>query len=534
MDLREVWERMKVEKDTDSEAERLRGSLRPARPLFLWLGLALFGACLLMPAPTGMEPSAQRLLGVAALMACWWLGEVAPLAAVALLPLVLFPLLDVLPMEETAASYADQTVFLFLGGLLIAQASQRWGLHRRMAIHVLYLLGARPKSLVLGFMGATASVSMWVSNTATAVMMLPIGLSVILYVTGKRPEEIRQARGEERNFAVALMLGIAYGASIGGMATLVGTPPNLVLAGQLRKLFPGAPEIGFARWMAAALPLSLLFLAAAWFCLCWILFPLKRLGTGRGRKLLRKEREDLGSMSRGETWTLAAFLAAVVLWLTREPLPLGAFRFPGWSGLVPWGASVQDSTVAMAAALVLFLAPVDRNRGVYVLNWEWASKIPWDVLLLFGGGFALACAFRETGLTAWFAGRLQGLEGLPPVAMVLAVCLLITLLTELTSNTATTAVMLPVLAATALKIHVNPLVLMVPATLSASCAFMLPVGTPPNAVVFASGCIDVATMARAGLRLNLLGLILIPLFLFASGFDFLRVSTAVMPSWAVP
>lgn len=512
----------------------MRQSLRPAKRFFFWLGLALFCASLLMPAPAGMEPAAKRLLGVAALMACWWLGEVAPLAAVALLPLVLFPFLGVLGMEETAASYADQTIFLFLGGLLIAAASQRWGLHRRMALNVLCLLGVRPRSLVLGFMAATASVSMWVSNTATAVMMFPIGLSVILYVTGRRPEEIREAKGEERNFSVALMLGIAYGASIGGMATLVGTPPNLVLAGQLRKLFPGAPEIGFARWMAAGLPLSLVFLCAAWFCLCWVLFPVRRLGAGRGRDLLRREREEMGSMSRGEAWTLAAFLAAVVLWLTREPLPLGALRFPGWSSLVPWDSSVQDSTVAMAAAVSLFLVPVDRSRGVYVLDWEWASKIPWDVLLLFGGGFALAGAFRGTGLTAWFAERLHGLEGLPPVTMVLAVCLVMTLLTELTSNTATTAVMLPVLAATALKIHVNPLVLMVPAALSASCAFMLPVGTPPNAVVFASGCLDVATMARAGVLLNVLGLILIPLSLFVSGFDFLRVSTGTMPSWAFP
>lgn len=512
----------------------MRGCLRPAKRLCFWIGLALFIGCLLVPAPPGMEPAAKRLLGVAALMACWWLGEVAPLAAVALLPLVLFPLLGVLTMEQTAASYADQTIFLFLGGLLIAEASQRWGLHRRLALTVLGLLGVRPRSLVLGFMAATASVSMWVSNTATAVMMFPIGLSVLLYVTGMRPEEIRQARGEERNFSVALMLGIAYGASIGGMATLVGSPPNLVLAGQLGKLFPGAPEIGFARWMAVGVPLSLLFLGAAWFCLCWILFPVRRLGAERGRALLRKEREQLGSLNRGEAWTLAAFLIAVVLWLTREPLPLGVFRFPGWSGLVPWASSIRDSTVAMAAALALFLAPVDRSRGIYVLDREWASKIPWDVLLLFGGGFALAGAFRETGLSAWFAERLQGLEGLPPVTMVLAICLLMTLLTELTSNTATTAVMLPVLAATAIKIHVNPLVLMVPATFSASCAFMLPVGTPPNAVVFASGCIDVATMARAGVLLNLLGLILIPFVLFVAGFGFLQVSTASMPNWAVP
>lgn len=523
-----------VPKAARPEKGTFRGPPRPAKRFFFWLGLSLFVVCLLMPLPEGMEPAAKRLLGVAALMSCWWVGEVAPLAAVALIPLVLFPFLGVLGMEKTAACYADQTIFLFLGGLLIAAASQRWGLHRRMALNVLCLLGARPRSLVLGFMAATASVSMWVSNTATAVMMFPIALSVLLYVTGKKPEEIRQARGEERNFSVALMLGIAYGASIGGIATLVGTPPNLVLAGQLHKLFPGAPEIGFARWMAAGVPLSLLFVAAAWYCLCWILFPVKWLGTERGRDLLCREREKLGRMSRGEAWTLAAFLAAVLLWLTREPLPLGSFRFPGWSGILPWAASVGDSTVAMAAALALFLAPVDRSRGVTALNWEWASKIPWDVLLLFGGGFALAGAFRQTGLSGWFAGRLEGLESLPPVAMVPAVCLLMTLLTELTSNTASTAVMLPVLAATAVKIHVNPLVLMIPATLSASCAFMLPVGTPPNAVVFASGCIDVATMARAGLVLNLVGLVLIPLVLFVVGFDLLQVSTTAMPAWATP
>jgi sodium-dependent dicarboxylate transporter 2/3/5 len=502
---------------------RVRGSKANA---WLILGPALLFLALLLPAPKGMTPEAMKLVGVTGLMAVWWLAEVVNFAVVAMIPLVAFPLLGIQQAQSTAQAYADQNIFLFMGGLLLATAMQRWGLHRRMAVHVLALLGTRPKGLVLGFMVATGFLSMWISNTATAVMMLPIAISVVVYVTGGKPEEIRGQKGEERNFSVALMLGIAYGASIGGMATLVGTPPNIVLVGQLDQLFPGAPGISFARWMALGLPLVAVFLPAVWVYLCWIAFPVRTLHVGKGREFLQRERDALGRMGGGERVTLIAFVAAALLWMTRQPLDLGAFRVPGWSAVLPWAGFIKDSTVAMAVALSLFFIPADRKEGTRVLNWEWASRIPWDVLLLLGGGFALAGAFRTTELSAWFAQSLSGLEGLSPVAM--------TLLTELTSNTATAAVMLPILAATAVKIGVHPFVLMVPATLSASCAFMLPVATPPNAIMFGSGCLDIPTMAKTGIAVNLLGLILITLFMFTVGVRVLDISPGTVPVWAVP
>jgi sodium-dependent dicarboxylate transporter 2/3/5 len=491
--------------------------------------LALF-----IPAPAGMEPEAMRLAGVAALMAVWWLGEVVSLAVVAMIPLAAFPLLGIQQAQPTARAYADQNIFLFMGGLLLGMAMQRWGLHRRMAVHILYFLGSRPKGLVLGFMVATSFLSMWISNTATAVMMLPIALSVVLYVTGRKPEELRGQKGEARNFSMALMLGIAYAASIGGMGTLVGTPPNIVLAGQMQQLFPEAPEISFANWMAVGLPLVAVFLPFVWVYLCWFAFPVKALDAAKGKGYLREERDGLGKMGRGERITLAAFVTAALLWMTRQPLDLGSIRVPGWSTLLPWAAFVKDSTVAMFVALSLFFIPVDRKEGTCVLNWEWALRIPWDVLILFGGGFALAAAFRTTGLSAWFAQSLSGLDGLPPVAMIVVVCAMMTMLTELTSNTATAAVMLPILAATAVKIGVHPFVLMIPATLSASCAFMLPVATPPNAIMFGSGYLDIPTMAKTGIVMNLLGLLLIAMVTLTLGVRVLGISPGMLPSWAVP
>jgi sodium-dependent dicarboxylate transporter 2/3/5 len=481
-----------------------------------------------------MKPEAMKLVGVTALMAVWWLGEVVNLAVVAMIPLVAFPLLGIRNAQPTAQSYADQNIFLFMGGLLLATAMQRWGLHRRMAVHVLYLLGSRPKGLVLGFMVATGVLSMWISNTATAVMMLPIAISVVVYVTGRKPEEIRQQKGQERNFSLALMLGIAYAASIGGMGTLVGTPPNIVLVGQIQQLFPEAPEITFAQWMALGLPLVLVFLPAVWLYLCWIAFPVKTLGAGKGKAFLRQERDAQGRMERGEKITLAAFLSAALLWMTRQPLDLGGIQVPGWSTLLPWASFIKDSTVAMVVSLSLFFIPADRKEGTQVLNWEWASKIPWDVLILLGGGFALAGAFRTTGLSAWFAQCLSGLDSLSPIVMVVIVCGMMTLLTELTSNTATAAVMLPILAATAVKIGVHPFLLMIPATLSASCAFMLPVATPPNAIMFGSGCLDIPTMAKTGFVLNLIGLVLIALLVFTLGPRVLDISPGFVPPWAVP
>jgi solute carrier family 13 (sodium-dependent dicarboxylate transporter), member 2/3/5 len=464
----------------------------------LWLGPVLAGLTLLLPVEAA-DPAAQRTAAVAVLMAVWWLTEALPIAATALLPLVAFPLLGILTPAAAAAPYANPVVFLFLGGFLLALALQRWGLHRRIALAIVTAVGTRPDRLVLGFMIATAFLSMWISNTATAAMMVPIGLALCILL---RPGEESGEPGDPPgpfNFGTALMLGIAYAATIGGVGTLIGTPPNAIFAAAAADHL-GRP-IGFAEWMGVGMPVVAVLLPAAWLLLVRVLYPPDPLQHGAG-ELLRAERASLGSMHRGEIITAVVFVLMAAGWVLREPKTFGTFTLPGIATFAP---GIDDSTIAIAGALILFLAPAERGRAV--LEWDDTRALPWGVLLLFGGGLALARAFETSGLAHAIAGVVAALGAVPTFVMLLAAGALFLLLSELASNTAMAAMAMPILAATALGLGIPPLQLMAVGAIATSCAFMLPVGTPPNAIVFGSGQITIPQMARAGLWLNLLALL---------------------------
>lgn len=469
---------------------------------------------LLLPPPEGMSTEGWRTTAVGLWMALWWVTEAIPIPATALLPLVLFPSLGILAMGEAAAPYANPLVFLFLGGFVLALAMQRWELHRRIALSIVRAMGTKPHMLVLGFYIATGFLSMWVSNTATAVMMLPIGLSVIDLVLRAHPGSRDPA---DSHFAVNLMLGIAYAASIGGLATLIGTPPNALLAGFMLEAY--GVEIGFAQWLLVGLPLVAVMLPLTWLVLTRLVYPIRIREIPGGREMIEREVRALGPMSRAEISVAIVFVLTALAWIFRPLL----------EGAVP---GISDTSIAIAAALVLFVIPVDLKRSEWVMNWEWAERLPWGVLLLFGGGLALADAVKETGLAEWIGGSLSGLSAWPTLALIFAVTVLILFLTELTSNTATAAAFLPVVSALAVGLGENPLLLAIPAALAASCAFMLPVATPPNAIVFGSSFITIPQMARAGLVLNLMFVVAITLLTYTLVLAVFGVELGVVPSWA--
>ena len=445
-----------------------------------------------------MSLAAWRVAAVAVLMAVWWISEALPIAATALLPIALFPLLGVMRTAQVTVSYADHLIYLFLGGFLIAMAMQRWELHRRIALHTIRLVGVSPARIVLGFMLATALLSMWISNTATAMMMLPIALAVIGQIERLKPEQAGEDTSRAEGLGTSLMLGIAYAASIGGVATLIGTPPNAILAGVVERLY--GYRISFAAWMGFGLPLSLLMLAIAWFYLTRYAYPSGRRSLPGARELIGRELAALGSMSGPERWVLTVFAGVALLWIGR-----GLFKIESL-------AMVSDASIAIAGALLLFIIPADFAKREFLLDWQTAAKLPWDILILFGGGFALAQGFGDSGLTEWIVTRLSGLAGVPLLVLVAAVTLVVIFLTEVTSNTATATLVLPVMGALAAAVDVHPLGLMVPAAVAASYAFMLPVATPPNAIVFSSRLVSIPQMARAGLWMNLIATVVIAAF----------------------
>lgn len=479
-------------------------------------GPAALLCTLVVDAPAGLEPPAWRMLGVAAWMAVWWMGEVIPLAGTALLPMVLFPLCEILSSGATAREYGNHLVYLFLGGFLIAIAMERWELHRRIALQVLLAFGTKTRRLLTGFALTVALLSMWISNTSTALMILPVAMAVVRHLARHAPAGLSPSDCE-RELGPVFMLTVAYAASAGGIATLVGTPPNIVLAGAISELVQGAPTLSFARWMLLGVPASagLLLLVLWWVPRLAASRPLSDFDSEEAAgSVLRDELDAMGPMTRPERGVLAVFLSTVFLWLTRSPLSIGALTIPGWSNLFPSPGDLHDATVAIAAGVVLMAARARPREGeaVPLLDWETAAaKLPWGVLLLFGGGFALAKGFSDTGLSAWIGDQLAGMAGAPLPLLILGVCLVTTFLTELTSNTATSTILMPVLAATAVAVGVPAPALMIPAALSASCAFMLPVATPPNAIVFGSGWVTIRQMSRVGLAMNLSGAVVITL-----------------------
>lgn len=448
-----------------------------------------------------VEYTSQTMRVVAAttvLMGVWWMTEAIPLAATALLPIAIFPIMGVAKFKEVGAPYASATIFLFMGGFLLALGLQRWNLHRRLALYVVKIIGTSPRRLILGFMLATGFMSMWVSNTATAVVMLPIGTSVLLLTADTVGGMKNQAK-----FATALMLAIAYSASIGSLGTLIGTPPNALLKGYMEEAHD--ITIGFGRWMMVGLPVAIVFLFIAWWLLVTIFKPEIDEIPG-GKELIDEEIRKLGPWTFPQIMVGIIFVLAALSWIF---IPLGIDRF-GWS--FPY----DDAVVGIIAGLLMFIIPASSD-GKRLLDWETANEMPWDVLLLFGGGLSLSAMFTATGLSLWIGEAAKGLASLPMFLLIVAIAALIIFLTELTSNTATAATFLPIMGGVAVGIgltgstEMNVLLLCIPVALAATCAFMLPVATPPNAIAYSSGYVKMGDMIKGGIWLNLIGIVLISL-----------------------
>ncbi|MFQ5669128.1 MAG: SLC13 family permease [Acidobacteriota bacterium] len=479
-------------------------SYGPFRPVLLAAGPVLFASLILAPIP-GLPLPSRQAAGVIAWMATWWIGEVVPLAVTALLPLILFPACGILPAAQVALPYANQYVFLMLGGFLLAEAMQRHRLHRRIALRIVATVGGGPRRLVLGFMVAAAFLSMWLSNTATAAMLYPIGMAMV-------------SRVKERAFAPALMLGIAYACNIGGMGTLVGTFPNVVLSGMLPELVPGSSSPDFVTWMARGIPLVVLLVPAGWLLLTRQAFPLAP-GGGNGGQAVRSALQALGPMTPAERRTALVFGLTALGWIGRGGMDLGAVRIPGWAELLGRSHEIHDSTVAIAAAVALFLIPAGdpKRRHRRLLGPAALDAIPWPILILFGGGFALASGFRTSGLDQVLGHGLARLgSSLPLVALLLIIAVSVSLLTEVNSNTATATALLPLTAAAASALALPAYPLLLTVTFSASCAFMLPTATPPNAIVFASGSMTLRQMAATGLRMNIIAALVIAALVWLS------------------
>ncbi len=461
----------------------------------LVLGPLSFFLVLFFFHPIGLGPEANAVLATTVWIAIWWITEAIPIAVTALLPLVLFPLSGGLDLTAAAASFGHKYVFLYMGGFIIAIAIEKWNLHKRIALNIINFIGSDVRKIILGFMMATAFLSMWISNTATAVMMLPIGMAIIKQLKDN-PDTVED---ENQIFGKALMLSIAYSASIGGVATLIGTPPNLVLAGVILDTY--GYEITFIQWFVFGLPISILLIFVCWKYLTRYAFPFKQTEFPGGKNEIKRQLSQLGSLSYEEKMVAFVFALTAFCWISRSFL---------LQKVLP---ALDDTIIAIFFAIVLFLIPA-KNTKEQLINWEEAVKMPWGIILLFGGGMALAKGFEVSGLAVWIGGQMTALSGLPIILLILVLVAAVNFLTEITSNLATTAMLLPVLAPMALTIDVHPFVLMVGAAVAASCAFMLPVATPPNAVVFGSGYLRIPDMVRKGLFMNVVSIILVTLFVY--------------------
>ncbi|MDT0553425.1 SLC13 family permease [Urechidicola vernalis] len=465
--------------------------------LGLLLGPIVFILTILFFNPKGLSPAGVAVLAGAFWVAIWWITEAVPIAVTALLPIVLFPLTGAVNLSNVTASYGHKYIFLFIGGFILAIAIEKWNLHKRIALTIIRIVGTNVKQIILGFMVATAFLSMWISNTATAVMILPVGLAIVSQLKDN-PETVED---ENEIFGKALMLAIAYSASIGGIATLIGTPPNLVMAGVMQENY--GIEISFAQWFSFGFPISIFLLVLCWVYLTKFAFKFKQNDFPGGKKEVEKQIHALGKVSFEEKMVLIVFATTAICWISRSFL------------LVKITPIIDDTIIAIIAAIVLFVIPTkDKKRAL--LNWEDAVKLPWGILLLFGGGMALAKGFETSGLAVWMGGKMTSLEGVSLFVLILIIVFIVNFLTEITSNLATTAMLLPVLVSLAAAIQVHPYFLVISATLAASCAFMLPVATPPNAVVFGSGYLKIKDMVKKGIWFNLISIAVITIAVYVS------------------
>jgi len=468
------------------------------RKIGLIIGLILFLVPLIIPAPEGMSITAWHTAGIALLLAAWWATEVLPIPITSLLPLLLFPALGIMKMGDSAEAYARPTIFLLLGGFIIATALARWNLHRRLALNILVRVGDNPSAIIGGFMAATALMSMWISNTASTIMMIPIALSLA-------SEIVRDKNIKHQGFVLCLILGIAYAASIGGLGTPIGTPPNLFVVGFMRDTYN--IEVSFLTWMMFGIPTVIVMVPIAWFVLTKWAYPFNLSDAPVAHDLLSNELNQMGPISKPEKRVASVFMAIAACWILRVPMQNNF-------DILPW---LNDAMIAVGGAVVLFMIPsgCQTEKNTALLDWETANRIPWGVLLLFGGGLSLAEAVKTSGLAVWLGEAMSALGTMPLIMMILCLVTLVIFLTELTSNTATTATLLPVLGALAATTGIDPMMLFAPVALSASCAFMLPVATAPNAVIYSTGEVTIPQMANAGFRLNLVGIVAVTLLSYA-------------------
>jgi len=481
-----------------------------------WMGPVLFVAFLLLPAPGGLTAAAWHTAGIGIWMAIWWMSEAVPIPITSLLPLILFPVLGIAPIREAAEPYANPLIYLFMGGFILAIGMEKTGLHKRIALSLLRRVGTRPDAIIAGFMLSGALLSMWVTNTATTMMMLPIGLSIVALAGGQSEKDMSPSLGP------ALMLAIAYSCTIGGLGTLIGTVPNALVAGFMEETYD--IEVGFVQWMGVGIPLIAVGLPLTWWLLTRVLFDLGRDRIEGMDALITRQFAELGTPSKDEKAVFRVFCVVVLLWLTR---PL----------LTTWMPGLSDTAIALAGALALFLVPSstpgDTWESRFLITWDDAKRLPWGILVLFGGGLSLAASISNTGLAAWLGTLISGISDWPVILIILSVTLLVIFLTELTSNTATTAAFLPVMASVALGIGQNPFLLTIPATLAASAAFMLPVATPPNAIVYGSNLLTIPQMARTGIWMNVLFTVLMTGMVYFLVQWVFGVEPGVLPPWAV-
>ncbi len=489
-------------------------------------GIVAFATLCVLPSPAGLGEMGMRAAAVTVLMAIWWMTEAIPISATALVPIAVFPLLGILDAATTATNYGHNYVLMLLAGFFIAKAFEVHNLHRRIALVLISRIGTSRRRIMLSFMVATALLSMWIANVAVTLLMLPIAVAVIAR------EEAASSDGPDSvqagSFGLALMLAVAHAASIGGTGSLVGTPPNMVFVGMVKTLYPSAPDISFFEWMQIGIPFVIVFLPITWLYLAWF-HGIE--GTFAGSdEVIQSELSGLGRMSRAEQRVLAVFILTGLGWIFRKDLVFGALHVPGWSTVLGVGDVVHDSTVSVLAAILLFLIPAEKSDGRRLITWPEAQSVPWGVVLIVGGGYAIAKSFASTGLADWLGVQLAFIGVLPLAVIILLVILFMTFITEINSNTATANIFLPVLATMAIAGKMHPFLLMIPATFACSCAFMLPSGTGPNAVIFGSGRVSIPEMSKTGFWLNLMSVVVLSIVMVLVAVPLLGVTSSV-PGW---
>lgn len=492
----------------------------------LVIGFLLFLFILLFTDLEPGKPEITSTCAIAVLMAVWWVTESIPLSITALLPVILFPLLGILDGKEISKAYFNHIIFIFIGGFIMALAMEKWNLHKRIALKILLWVGVSPGRILFGCMLATSVLSMWISNTATAMMMIPIVTSIIIKI------EESLSKKELLSYATGLLLGIAYSASVGGIATIVGTPPNLICVRMLNILYADAPEILFNQWLLFAFPLTVVM-----FIIIWLILKLSYVKkikiTNLSRESIKSQYDNIGKSSYEERIVFILFIILALLWITRPGFKFNSFSIPGWDLLFKQSKYINDGTVAVLIAVILFIIPAKSDRAKRLMDWETANKIPWNIVILFGGGFALAMGFEKSGLSLWLANQLTGSLNITPFIYVLLIVALMTFLTELTSNTASTQMLLPVFASIAVGLKLNPMIFMVPVTLAASFAFMLPTATPPNAIIFGTNRVSINNMIRTGFVINIVGIILVTLVTYLLLGIVFNIEPFVLPGWAI-